>query len=254
VKQRSYSSAQIVSYRRIGVWAYRHIGKPATRRRYANTPIRRHTASPGYLLLEVLLAMAILCIVVVMIFQIVQATLRITSDVNFLAVQQERVDGLSELLRRNFVMMPERTQFQTRTQNNQLELIFRNAPFHFTWTGADAQFGTVVLSARPQPDGRLSLAVLQDVATGADSYVDGGKDRKGDWVPIVTDIEQLNWRFFDSRTGNWSNDWRDTSSKASMVELTFKLSGRGRMERVVLPLPTTQANLYSQLSGQWRHE
>ena len=254
MRQLGYNGAQILSYRRIGVSAYRRSGRPATRRRDADTPTRRHTASPGYLLLEVLLALAILCIVVVMIFQIVQATLRITSDVNFLAVQQERVDGVSELLRRNFVMMPERTQFQTRTQNNQLELIFRNAPFHFTWTGAEAQFGTVVLSTRPQPDGRLSIAVLQDLATGADSYVDGGKDRKGDWVPIVTDIEQLNWRFFDSRTSNWSNDWRDPSSKPSMVELTFKLSGRGRVERVVFPWPTTQANLYSQLSGQWRHE
>ena len=253
MKLRSYNG-EIALYRRIGVSACRRLAAGFPKRRYADTPIRRYDASPGYLLLEVLLALAILCIVVVMIFQIVQATLRITSDVNFLAVQQEKVDGVSELLRRNFVMMPERTQFQTRTQNNQLELIFRNAPFHFTWTGAEAQFGTVVLSTRPQPDGRLSLAVLQDLATGADSYVDGGKDRKGDWVPIVTDIEQLNWRFFDSRTSNWSNDWRDPSSKPSMVELTFKLSGRGRVERVVFPWPTTQANLYSQLSGQWRHE
>ena len=229
-------------------------GVASNARRLRQARALQATPLHGYLLLEVLLALAILCIVVVMIFQIVQATLRITSDVNFLAVQQERVDGVSELLRRNFVMMPERTQFQTRTQNNQLELIFRNAPFHFTWTGAEAQFGTVVLSTRPQPDGRLSLAVLQDVATGADSYVDGGKDRKRDWVPIVTDIEQLSWRFFDSRTGNWSNDWHDASSKPSMVELTFKLSGRGRVERVVFPWPTTQANLYSQLSGQWRHE
>jgi type II secretory pathway component PulJ len=204
---------------------------------------RGRLGSPGYLLLEVLLALAILCIVVVMIFQIVQATLRITSDVNFLAVQQEKVDGVSELLRRNFVMMPQRSQFQTRTQSNQLELIFRNAPFHFTWTGANAQFGTVVLSARSQADGRLSLAVLQDLATGADSYVDGGKDRKGDWVPIVSNIEQLSWRFFDARTGNWSTDWRDGASKPSLVELTFKLAGRARVERAVFPWPTTQSTL-----------
>jgi type II secretion system protein J len=254
MKVRSYKSGQIALYRRVGVSACRRIGKLATIRRYADTPTRPHNSSPGYLLLEVLLALAILCIVVVMIFQIVQATLRVTSDINFLAVQQERVDGVSELLRRNFVMMPQRTQFQTRTQNNQLELIFRNAPFHFTWTGAEAQFGTVVLSARSQPDGRLSLAVLQEVATGADSYLDGGKDRKGDWIPIVRDIEQLSWRFFDSRTGNWSNDWRDGSSKPSLVELTYKLSGRGRTERVVFPWPTTQSNLLSQLGGQWRHE
>ena len=39
---------------------------------------------------------------VVMIFQIIQTTLKVTSDINFLQTQQRKVDGISELLRRNF--------------------------------------------------------------------------------------------------------------------------------------------------------
>src|SRR6266478_3659025 len=83
----------------------------------------------GYLLLEVLLALAILSIVVVMIFQIVQTTLRVTSDINFLETQQQKVDGICELLRRNFVAMPQTALFQTRKRANSFELIFRDAPF-----------------------------------------------------------------------------------------------------------------------------
>ena len=58
--------------------------------------------SSGYLLLEVLLALAVLSISVVMIFQIIQTTLKVTSDINFLQTQQRKVDGISELLRLQF--------------------------------------------------------------------------------------------------------------------------------------------------------
>src|SRR6202048_3561908 len=84
----------------------------------------------GYLLLEVLLALAILSIVVVLVFQIIQTTLRVTSDINFLQTQQRKVDGICELLRRNFVSMPATCLFQTRNQNGSMELVFRYAPFN----------------------------------------------------------------------------------------------------------------------------
>jgi type II secretory pathway component PulJ len=74
----------------------------------------------GYLLLEVLLALAILSLVVVMIFQIVQTTLRVTSDINFLGTQQQKVDGICELLRRNFLTMPQTTLLQTRKKRSPL--------------------------------------------------------------------------------------------------------------------------------------
>ena len=44
----------------------------------------RKAPRSGYLLLEVLLALSVLSIVVVMVFQIIQTTLKVTSDINFL--------------------------------------------------------------------------------------------------------------------------------------------------------------------------
>ena len=73
--------------------------------------------APGYLLMEVLLALAILSIVVVMVFQIIQTTLKVTADINFQQLQQRKVDGICELLRRNFVSMPQTCLFQTRKKN-----------------------------------------------------------------------------------------------------------------------------------------
>jgi type II secretion system protein J len=197
-------------------------------------------ASSGYLLLEVLLALAILSIVVVMVFQIIQTTLRVTSEINFLQTQQRKVDGICELLRRNFVSMPVTCLFQTRNQNGSKELVFRYAPFNFSWTTTGAKFGTVVIASRPQTDGRFALSVLEESGNALESYVDSGVERKGDWVPLINDIDQLTWRFYSSTTGKWSLDWPDTAVKPNLVEINIKLAGRSHLERGVFRWPIAQ--------------
>jgi hypothetical protein len=201
---------------------------------------REGVRSSGYLLLEVLLALAVLSIVVVMIFRIVQTSLKVTADINFLQTQQRKVDGISELLRRNFDSMPRTCVFQTRNINGSLELIFRYAPFNFSWVNAGANFGTVVIANRLQPDGRFALSVLQESGNALDSYVDGGHEKKAEWFPLMNDVEQLNWRFFDEGTGKWSPNWPDTATKPHLVQLTFKLAGRNHMERCVFRWPIVQ--------------
>jgi len=197
-------------------------------------------ASSGYLLLEVLLALSILSIVVVMVFQIIQTTLRVTSEINFLQTQQRKVDGICELLRRNFVSMPATSVFKTRNQNGSTELVFRYAPFNFSWTKTGPKFGTVVISSRPQADGRFALSVLEESGNALESYVDSGIERKSDWIPLINDVEQLTWRFYNSRTGKWSSDWPDTGAKPNLVEINLKLAGRNHMERGVFRWPIAQ--------------
>jgi len=196
--------------------------------------------SPGYLLLEVLLALAILSIVVVMIFQIIQTTLKVTADINFLQIQQRKVDGICELLRRNFGSMPRTCTFQTRTNKGSVEMIFRSAPFTFSWVKTKANFGTVVIASRPQPDGRLTLSVLQEAPNSLDSYVDKAIEQKADWFPLMSDIDQLRWRFFAQQSGKWSSEWTDAGTKPNLVELTFKLAGRNHEERCVFRWPIAQ--------------
>jgi type II secretory pathway component PulJ len=194
----------------------------------------------GYLLLEVLLALAVLSISVVMIFKIIQTTLKVTSDINFLQAQQRKMDGIFELLRRNFSSMPTTCSFQTRTVNNSLELIFRNAPFNFSWVASGAKIGTVVIASRPQADGRLALSVLQESGDVLGSYIQGGAGKKADWFPVMSDAEWISWRFFDETSGKWSTDWPDTGTKPKLVELTFKLAGVNQTDRCVFTWPIAQ--------------
>jgi type II secretory pathway component PulJ len=201
---------------------------------------RQRVKTSGYLLLEVLLAVAVLSISVVMIFRIIQTTLKATADITFLQTQQRKVDGISQLLRRNFESMPQTCTFQTRSVNGSLELIFRSAPFNFSWVTSKANFGTVVIARRPLPNGRLALTVLQESGDALNSYVDGSNEKKGEWFPLVDDAEQLSWRFFDGQAEKWTSDWPNPANKPSLVELTFKLAGRNHLERCVFRWPMAQ--------------
>jgi type II secretion system protein J len=201
---------------------------------------RVRVGTSGYLLLEVLLAVAVLSISVVMIFRIIQTTLKATADITFLQTQQRKVDGISQLLRRNFDSMPQTCTFQTRSANGSLELIFRSAPFNFSWVTTGANFGTVVIAGRKLANGRLALSVLQESGDALSSYVDGANEKKGEWFPLVDDVEQLSWRFFDGQAEKWTPDWPNPASKPSLVELTFKLAGRNHLERCVFRWPMAQ--------------
>jgi len=187
----------------------------------------------GYLLLEVLLAIAILSIVVVMIFQIVQNTLRATAQINFLQTEQRKIDGIQELFRRNFLAMPITCQFQTQSADGRVQLVFRHAPFNFSWSRSGVLLGTVTIAGRTQPDGRIALGFFEE----PEAKVVG--QEKGDWILLLGDIDQLTWRFYDTRTGKWLLEWSDAGYKPKLVELSLKLSGRSHLERGVFRWPAT---------------
>jgi len=194
----------------------------------------------GYLLLEVLLALAVLSLAVVMIFQIIQTTLKVTAEIDFLQVQQRKVDSLFDLMRRNFCSMPVTALFETRTVNGSIQLIFRDAPFNFTWVRAGSSYGTVVIATRPQPDGALALSILQDTSEESGSSSAGIEERKGDWFALLTEIDYLKWRFFSAQTGTWSPVWQDTGVKPNLVEMTFKLVGREHVDTCIFRWPVAQ--------------
>jgi hypothetical protein len=177
-----------------------------------------------------------------MIFQIIQTTLRVASDINFLEEQQQKVDGIYELLRRNLVAMPQTALFQTRKNGKVFELIFRDAPFKFSWFGTGAQYGTVVIASRPRADGRIDLSVLQEPEDASKKIVDTQAEWKGRWLPLLTDLDQVSWRFFDPRSATWSTEWSDTGIKPSLIEITLKLAGRPHLERGVFRWPVAQTN------------
>ena len=60
--------------------------------------------------------------------------------------------------------------------------------------------------------------------------VDAQSEWKGTWIPLLSDLDQLDWRFFDPRTGKWTAEWPAADAKPSLIEITLKLGGRSHQE------------------------
>jgi type II secretory pathway pseudopilin PulG len=151
------------------------------------------SAKSGYLLLEVLLAIAILIMVAAVVFEIIQTSLKASTQVTFIQGMQEKMDGISELLRQNFAAMPQVTLFQTRQAKGATELIFKKAPFTFSLDSTGKQFGTVIIAGQPESNGRYSLNVLQEPETATDQEVDSAAQDPKHWTPLVSDLTRNGW-------------------------------------------------------------
>jgi hypothetical protein len=205
--------------------------------RSGNRSLGKSSRSAGYLLLEVILGLAILGIIVTLVFRIIQTSVRITTDVQYLQSEQEHADGLYELLRKHFDSLPRTAQFRTRRARNALELVFVGAPFHFSWTPNGPQFGSTVIAAQRGSDGFYTLEVVQEPEDASASYAVSGDPAIARWAPIVGNLRECSWRFFDPRTQEWKNDWKDPGARPTLFECTFEASGQVGPTRAVFRWP-----------------
>lgn len=203
---------------------------PRPQRKTRNGKPDRRNAG-GYLLLEVLLALAILSIIVGLVFRIIQTTSRVTSNVQFLQGQQEHSDGIYELLRKDIESLPLNAEFQTKRTKDQFQLIFDETSFNFSWKGNQSGFGTVILAVQNQADGRFGL-VATEIPEPSVTDPDAAPP-----PPIVTKLvsglARCDWRFFDQTAGRWVTDWTNSANKPSLLECTFQVSGQPTPVRAV---------------------
>jgi hypothetical protein len=219
------------------------VAQPGTRDPQLVTPLAaaRRAGRGGYLLFEVLLALAILTIVVVLVFRIIQTTVRATLDISYLQTKEEQAQGLVELLRQNFVTVPQVASFQTRVRDGATELIFQKTPFTFSWSKQGPQFGTVVLAARPQANGKLSFSIIQEPEDATERYVGGTPGKKPNWFVVLPDLSEATWRFYNESAGKWETAWTNPATKPALIEFTFKLSGDPRVQRGIFRWPVANS-------------
>lgn len=191
---------------------------------YSNKPLpERYRA---FTLLEVMLALAILTLLAGALYAMVDATLRATSELEMRTNRSQQIRGFIELCRKTFRALPASSSFAVRInqegENLMPELVFRNAPGLFAWGEPGEEPTSTILGVRPQLGGLVSLSLLQDSDEEIGSYLLGGSPKQA-WLPLISGLRKVEWRFYDPRTTVWMKEWKEQGFRPSLVELTLTI-------------------------------
>jgi hypothetical protein len=191
----------------------------------------------GFSLLEVTVALAVLMLVAGSIYGVLRGTLGLTAALEEERTRQEQIDGLIELCRKTFRMLPAEASLEgrVRREDGKLlpELIIRNAPETLAWDRVTDMEAISALGLRPQLGGLFSLGLLRTTKP-EDINVEPVKLAKdGDWLTLVSDLEKAQWRYFDSRSGLWLDDLPAGSLRPNAIELSLWFPGEQEPLRAV---------------------
>jgi hypothetical protein len=192
----------------------------------------------AFTLFEVMLALGILVLLTGSIFAILQASLAAVEEIQKQQQRGRTYFGLTELCRKTFRTLPASATVEGGVYEEDgkyySRVIIRQSPKAFAW-GEDTRYlGESILSARPQLGGLYSFGLLRQTEADAQQFALKETPR---WLLLARDIREVRWRFYDPRTTQWQEEWKDPSLHPGLVELSLTLAGETQPIRSVFWLP-----------------
>jgi prepilin-type N-terminal cleavage/methylation domain-containing protein len=190
---------------------------------------------PGFTLLEIVLATAILGLMAVAIFRFVQSNiiaLRISAAEN---LEEARYSGLLELVTAQWQDLPtgvgalagDTYKFNDRSRDEIVWACGAGPGLLTRYAGGEY---TVRMRLRPMKEGRdkLQLGWYRKPRGDAD-----GETENETWVPLIDDVGSLRIRYFDVRLNAWVERWTDTGTLPRLIELLIQRPNRPDWRAVV---------------------
>jgi prepilin-type N-terminal cleavage/methylation domain-containing protein len=184
---------------------------------------RASVGNQGFTLLEVMVAMGILALVAGSVYGVLRATIQMTAGMEDARIRQQQVDGLLELCRKTFRMMPAQAIWEgrLRRQDGKVypEIILRKAPEMLAWDQVTDFDAVSVLGVRPQVGGLVSISLLRISPAGNPVADPVSAAQAADWVALVTDLSKVEWRYYDPRSDLWLDELPAGGLRPAAVEL-----------------------------------
>ncbi|NJK93389.1 MAG: prepilin-type N-terminal cleavage/methylation domain-containing protein [Blastochloris sp.] len=189
--------------------------------------IRRAPGHAGFSLFEVTLALFILALLAGSIYGVIRGTVQMAASMDEARARQQQLDGLMELCRKSFRMLPAKASLEGRIRQVDgkilPEVLIRQAPELLAWDQV-RDFETMnVIGLRPQLGGLFSLSLLrvsEAEILGKDPVSAAQPDA---WLPLISDLSKVEWRFYDPRAGAWLDTLPRGSARPTAVELKLWL-------------------------------
>lgn len=196
--------------------------------------------SRSFTLLEVTLAVAILGMMALAIYRFVSTNLtavRLSTEMNAIDASYE---GLASLLTAELqdlppgqgALMGEPYKFNGRSRD-EMTWVCQAGPGLLT-RYASGQYSVTLRLKPSEENGKMELGIVRE------SDDDGNPVAENKiWVPLLTDVNSMEIRYFDPRLNAWVDRWTDRGTLPHLVRLTIDRAGSSVPWEAVLSLRRT---------------
>jgi prepilin-type N-terminal cleavage/methylation domain-containing protein len=194
----------------------------------------------GFTLLEIMLAVGILGMMSIAIYRFVESNLvamRVSAEES---TTDATYDGLANLLTEQLQNLP---TGQGMLAGEPFKLNDRDRD-EMTWVCSSGPglltryaIGDFFVTLRLRPMNKGDLMELGFVRKPKDDANPSSGNET--WVPLISNVESMQIRYFDPRLNAWAKQWTDTSVLPPLARLSIKRTGRSVPWEAVLPLRRT---------------
>jgi prepilin-type N-terminal cleavage/methylation domain-containing protein len=221
---------------------------------------------PGFTLLEVVLAIALMGLLIGMVFAIARSSLALGQTVINTQNEEMLHQAFFELLGKRFSSLPGNTRFDLTVQSTAgqylSDLTIQKVPLSFSWGGQPRVAKAVQLSTVRRRTGFLSIVlryyeneILEDSeATAGQTTLDTEPFAE---IELLSDVAYFEWRVLDGRSMEWQYDWDLQGRLPLQLELVMSFGARGEEIRHIFwispkqnPEVVLRQNLQQNQSGQ----
>lgn len=194
----------------------------------------------GFTLIEIMASLVILFTIVAATFSVIYGVIQTSSAMELTSSRQQELNGLYSLLNSNLRSLPPSATLtyglEESFSDKHAVLRISNSPQSFTWGGRQNFLMSVFVGVQEDGSGALTLGLARSPQTNR--FVLGNKIK---WLPLVKDIKEIRWRFFNPRSQRWQDFWNDTTFRPSLIELNFILMDQpNEPQRFVFWIPPVE--------------
>ncbi len=177
------------------------------------------------MLIEVVLAMAILVLVTIGLYQVMRASITAAEEIRRSKQRSEQLAGFVELVRRSLDSLPNEASVTSSMREGSggltQALTVADASTAFAFGPGSAHYGPKSLILIPQTGGLSSLAIEYEPDPESRTPQTG----EPPVLILLNDVRSIEWLFYDQRSASWAEKWENASPRPGLVRMNLSLPG-----------------------------
>ncbi len=201
----------------------------------------QHTSREGFTLLEIMVGVGVLGMLLVTMYQLVGTQLMALKNSRDSQLESVAMEGLVRYVQGILANLPLKTNDVIKGINH----VYGMAPAdELQWISRPGM--ALLTSAAPDDEYALTLTIQPTTATskqqdiGIRRRLSSEPDNAYEWIPLLSNVAALEFRYFQPSLGAWMERWEDSTTRPSLVRMKVWRNASEDAFEVVIPVPSAR--------------